>query len=104
MRRQANSQLHHPMAKLADLLHQLGNAAEIYLALSDACLKPVFLVLDDYVKLASRIFLKPTTAIDINSNNPGKAASKWCWPHGSAPQQGATGRRAFALSLCGSAW
>ena len=46
------------MAKLDDLLRELANAAEIYLTFSDAYLKPVFLLPDDYVELASRLFLK----------------------------------------------
>lgn len=46
------------MAKIDDLLHELGNAAEIYLTSSDAYLKPVFLLLDDYVELASKLYLK----------------------------------------------
>ena len=46
------------MAKLDDLLHELGNAAEIYLTSSDAYLKPVFLLLDDYVELSSKLYLK----------------------------------------------
>ncbi len=46
------------MAKLDDLLYELGSAAEIYLTSSDAYLKPVFLLLDDYVELASKLYLK----------------------------------------------
>lgn len=46
------------MAKLDDLLHEIGNAAEIFLTSSDAYLKPVFLLLDDYVELGSKLYLK----------------------------------------------
>jgi len=45
------------MARLDDLLEEISNAAGIYLTDPRSNLKPFFLLLDDYVELASKLYL-----------------------------------------------